>query len=245
MATTFSIDLYKDLMALCNDTSNAFYFSDRVTDTHVFRVFSYRLASWSDFLLPNAKNCRGTMFDITNEDNITLVSLPPEKFFNAAEGNVDHSQHPIGEILTKMDGSLISTYSLYANAQHTDSYGAILRANMIFGIKSKTSINSEQSTAALEYLTLPEHNDLFQILRVFDDLGYTVNMEWTSPKNRIVIPYQEDKLTILSARDILTGLSYFGDELKSLIKSYGGSSDFKYDKVITYLVDSKKNRHVL
>ncbi len=82
-------NLYNDLMTLCQTGDDAFYYVDHTVTEHTkYRVFSYRLASYSDFLKPNALNCRGVMFQMLDSGPL-LVSLPMEKFFNLGEMSSD------------------------------------------------------------------------------------------------------------------------------------------------------------
>ena len=222
-------NLYNDLMELCDD-NDAFYYSDRVVGNKVYRVFSYRLVSWTEMQRHNAKNCRGTTFLVSQEGNNlvypVLVSLPPEKFHNYHEGNVDHSKHTIGCSMTKLDGSLISTVMTH----HEFGYGGFI-------LKSKTSFESEQVIAATKWLDKLENSKLKYLLSALNEFGYTVNLEFTSPENRIVLPYQETKLTILNVRSIKNdetfGVTYYGDLLCDLIDYY--CIDINYIK--DYLVD--------
>ena len=82
------------------ETNEAFYYKDFTKENSIYRIFNYRLASYTDFQLPGALECRGTMFEI-NEDGepIRLASLPMEKFFNLNE--VPSDINTLGEALVK------------------------------------------------------------------------------------------------------------------------------------------------
>ena len=68
-------NLWNDLMALCA-SNEAFYFVDQTKDGDKYRVFTYRLASYSDFLLPNALECRGHTFRLdANDKPITNTTI--------------------------------------------------------------------------------------------------------------------------------------------------------------------------
>ena len=182
-------DLYRNLMALA--AGEAFYFADfQHDDGSTLRIFNYRLASYTDFLQPDALECRGHMFHVDNEGNaVELLSWPPEKFFNYCENNftMDLDLSQVDEVYDKLDGSLISTYTL----------GDVLM------LKSKGSISSEQAVDAMSWLK--EHPVFLEALRGATINGYTVNCEWVSPLNRIVIGYIEPSLKVLSARSRLDG----------------------------------------
>ena len=76
---------YANLMTLCEGDS-PFYYVDQNRDSTVYRIFTYQLASYSDFLLPDARECRGHMFEIDKDGNaVRCASMPPTKFFNLHE----------------------------------------------------------------------------------------------------------------------------------------------------------------
>jgi T4 RnlA family RNA ligase len=136
--------LYDDLISLCSQT-DGFYYKDVQLDSVKYRIFNYNLCSYEQFhKYPSALNCRGTMFNITDLENIRLVCLPPEKFFNYEEGNGNniHSLGTFGVQMEKLDGSLISTYL------HT-----IDQDQQILKLKSKASLISTQSVEAMNLLT--------------------------------------------------------------------------------------------
>lgn len=179
------IKLYNNLMNLCKDPvhEEAFYYQDFTSDDKIYRIFNYRLVNWTTFQNAiDAKKCRGTMFEISNEP--VLAALPPDKFFNYAEGDVNHRNFS-GEILVheKLDGSLISTYM----------HNGELR------LKSKGSINSSQAIEAMLWLELPENSELTQnMINVLNEYECTINLEWTGPQNRIVVGYESADLRVLS-----------------------------------------------
>lgn len=88
------IGLYIDLMRLA-ETNEAFYFKDfPAHNSGVYRIFNYRLAQYSDWLLPSALEASGIMFHVL-DDVVTLVCRPMEKFFNDYENplaeNLDYT----------------------------------------------------------------------------------------------------------------------------------------------------------
>lgn len=177
---------------LCNlsTLSNVFYHTDQIgPDGRTYRIFLYRLASYADWLHPAALESRGIMFR-NNGADWELVCLPMEKFHNWNECpftmNVDLTK--IIYSMVKEDGSLISTY--------TD-------ANACLQLKTKGSLHSEQAVNATAWLKAGQDSEVDKLLKTFESLehaGWTLNCEWTSPLNRIVVPYQEDKLIVLNAR---------------------------------------------
>lgn len=198
--------LYKNLLNLV-ETTDAFNMSSSVSigGGH-YRVFSYRLASYSDFLLPDAFEARGTMFEVTEDGEfIRLAARTPSKFFNAYENPfVMFDEHMLSSelevVMDKLDGSIISTFM--------DTDGCIRT-------KSHTSLHSEH---AYNSTSLLNKNKELQdaVLDAETNLNCTVNMEYTSPEYRIVLPYQTDELTVLNIRNKDTGELFTGDKLKQV-----------------------------
>ena len=188
--------LYKDLVALC-ETNEAFFFKDFTYEGYTHRIFNYRLATYSDFMLPGAIEARGIMFVLGPDmEMIRCVCRPMEKFFNAGENpstmNLDYSYTK--KIMFKEDGSLISTYL-------DISSGDLM-------LKTKGSLNSEQCIDAMKFM---RNNLAMSDSQFVTDLywttvhGWTVNMEWVAPWNRIVLHYAKPALVILNVRNNDTG----------------------------------------
>lgn len=186
---TYQQKLFNDLTNLVN-TSEAFYSQDEEFLGKIFRKFNYRLATYTDFQLPNALECRGHVFEVNADgDPIRLACLPMQKFFNHEENpftmNVDFSQTK--QIMTKADGSLIST---------VDIDGEVF-------VKSKFSFKTSQAKEA--QASIDAHPKFKDELKYLERHGYTVNMEYTSPKNPIVLSYDDDYLHVLNVRNRMNG----------------------------------------
>ncbi len=191
--------LYDDLIHLV-DSNEAFYYKDFELDQSVYRIFNYRLASYTDFLEPNALECRGVMFEIS--PGFRLASLPMQKFFNLNENplTMDLDLSDIDEITLKADGSLISTYINYDPSNRGRTYNYYN-----FYLKSKGSLFSDQAMDAMKFLAL-EQNAAFKEELVRSALSnLTINMEYVAPDNRIVIGYQEPQLVVLNIRNNFSG----------------------------------------
>lgn len=201
----FQQKLWDDLMKLVSE-SESFYFADQKLELNqrIFRIFNYRLASWTEFQLSNALNCRGTMFEISEDENpVRLASLPMHKFFNLGEGNIQPDLTQLETVELKADGSLISTYL---------ADGALC-------LKSKGSLFSEQAFDAMKWLNQPENSTFKTLLFNIIMKNYTVNMEWCSPNNRIVIGYEVPHLKVLNIRSNVDG-KYLPRELALSIRQY-------------------------
>jgi T4 RnlA family RNA ligase len=209
MQTDYGRELYHDLMKLVTEEDSAFYTVDHLMNGITFRVFTYRLASYTDFLKPSALECRGHMFALKDGKYDYLAALPPSKFFNKDENpfTMDLDWSKTDMIMDKMDGSIMTTYRLPI-------------ANMVM-LKSKTALTSEQAVAANEWLKATEHSALHNFLMYMMHAGYSVSLEWTSPQHRIVLPYQVSNLTVLCARDLNNGQYVPYDVLVKDMEEFG------------------------
>jgi T4 RnlA family RNA ligase len=182
-----SNSLYNNLLQLTQD-NEAFYFADYGP----YRVFNYRLASYTDFLAPDALEARGIMFYM-NGPAPELVCRPFKKFFNMNENpftmNLDFSK--VQKVAVKEDGSIISSY--------------IDRPTGELRLKSKQSLWSEQTKMANEFLAREENERLKQETKVITEAGCTVIFELVSPANRIVLEYSKTELRVLGIRNTATG----------------------------------------
>lgn len=190
--------LYNRLIKLCSAEDNMFFFKDdnSAMGTTV-RIFSYHTANYTQWIKPGALECRGIMFEMNGEVPVRIMARPMEKFFNWGEIpltiGIDTSTAMF--YTTKEDGSLISSFADQG----------------VLGLKSKTSLYSEQAQKAGIWLN--GHPELKErVLQLAID-GYTVNFEYVGPDNRIVLPYKEAALRILNIRHNKTG-EYIGlDEI--------------------------------
>jgi RNA ligase len=192
-----NIELYNNLLALCQ-RNDAFYFVDQFIETTKYRIYLYRLASYTDFCEPDALEARGITFELDKNDNpIRIACRPFVKFFNLGEANTSSliiTNETVEYVMDKMDGSLISTYLHYAE-----------NGSVHLMLKTKGSLHSEQAKAAKELLMRPNNAELRDVLEYLALDGITVNLEYTAPDNRIVLGYEKPELTILGARYISTG----------------------------------------
>jgi T4 RnlA family RNA ligase len=180
--------LYDNLMQRVAE-SEAFFYVDQMMEGVTFRIFNYRLASYSEFMEPGAIECRGVMFEMDGDEPVRLAARPMEKFFNYRENplTMDVDLSTVTDVWDKADGSLISTYTI--NGQ--------------LYAKSKGSLHSDQAVAATKIIN--EDLVLNGLLLWAEGNGFTVNMEYVAPTNRIVIGYDREDLIVLNARNRETG----------------------------------------
>lgn len=207
-------DLYNNLMALT--TNEAFYHIDQTLDGFEYRIFNYRLASYTDFCAPNALEMRGIMFEMKDGQPVQLVCRPPAKFFNYRENpftaNVNFNL--TNSIMDKADGSLISTYMQNGKVK----------------LKSKASLASEQAQASQKILEADD--EFYSAVERFVKDGYTVNMEYVAPSNRIVLAYDRPQLIVLNIRDNDTG-QYLSPDL---VKAYAAMDKNHYAIILKHWV---------
>lgn len=195
--------LFDNLMNLCSDDSNTFFFVDTTSSMQSkFRIFSYYIASYSEWLKPDALECRGIMFELDDNNNpIRIAARPPKKFFNLFENpfTEDIKDDQVGLAFKKEDGSLISSF---------------IDKGELF-LKSKGSLFSQQVLDSQKWLYDERRKPLLGCLKWYAENGITINMEWVSPDNRVVLTYEEPRLIILNARHNITG-EYI--DLEDLVK---------------------------
>lgn len=179
-------ELYKQLIDLTT-VNESFFFKDFPIDDRIYRIFNYRLASYTEFLIPGAVECRGIMFLVDDDGKyLDIKSRPMEKFWNIDENpaTMGLDLTDVIRVMDKADGSLISSYN----------HDTEIR------LKSKGSLSSDQAIDAMKYLEEPENKDLKLLIEFVNGFNYTVNLEWCSPDNRIVLAYDKPHLQILNVR---------------------------------------------
>lgn len=178
------------------------------------QVYSYIYTEKGSFATEWERECRGITFD--KEGNI--ISRTLHKFFNLGEkeayhvDNIDFSR--VKAIFPKLDGSMISSYLLDGKLT----------------VKSKNSHLSDVAVKAQDFV-----DSRSEYVRFCTDLalrGLTPTFEFTSPNNRIVVKYDETKLTLLQVRDNVSG-AYLdiaevakGYDIDVLASSYSDGDNF-------------------
>jgi len=198
--------LFNNLMKLSKDDNTPFYHSLQTYGDDYYLIFNYHFTDKDSWLLEDALESRGIMFEVTRDAKfIRIASRPMQKFFNKGEVDFIEYSKP-AYVMDKVDGSLISSWK--------DATGKLQ-------VKSKGSLYSDHAIAAQEFLDEPGNAMMKTFLYRMEDEGYTVNMEWTSPdpKFRIVLHYEKPALIILNARHRETGEYYNQVELHDRMHS--------------------------
>jgi RNA ligase len=195
---------------------------------HGFTIGCYSINTGSTFTSENsefARECRGIVFGPDGK----LVSRPFHKFFNVGEltetliDNLDFSK--IVRLMDKRDGSMV----------HPVKIGGLIL------FSTKKSFYSDVAIDATKLL----HSYAFGDYLLFSDFCISKNItpifEYTSPKWRIVLDYQNEFLTLLHVRDNFTGQYYSSQEIDALILESGK----QIKKVDEYPIDQNTKQFLL
>lgn len=153
---------------------------------HQFKYDQINSPNWSPLVIQS----RGTILDAVN--NWKYVARPFDRFFNFGEGYAAPIDWDSAKVQVKLDGSLTFLYHFdgkwhVATSGTPDAGGEVNGFNFTFA-------------------------ELFW--KTWDKLGYDLSklqtnftyiFELTSPYNRVVVPYKEDRLTLLAIRHTETG----------------------------------------
>lgn len=168
------------------------------------RVLCYRISTHTTFDTPLARECRGIVFDAEG----TLIHRPLHKFFNMGETEANRIElfpwERVTSIAQKLDGSLVGFVPLEND-----------RGQTVWVPKTK---NSFVHPILSELPQTPEHKS-GAVVRVLNHVGraYTPVFEYTSPTNRIVVPYKEPHMTLLAVRHNMTG-AYMPEKELALLR---------------------------
>lgn len=192
-----------------------FYEVSKEIEGFNLNVFNYQLAWYPDFDSFEKLNSRGIVFL-----NDKVICVPFQKFFNLGEGEKDLNfylnNRKIDSIMKKEDGSMISFLKLPNNKiickSKTSFPNEMLKnrddlwSNELF-MKEYMNLKvtrGEILATRVQYL-YEQDNRLQEIVKEIIDMGYTPTFEYTSPESQIVIKYDDHKLTLLAARNLIDG----------------------------------------
>jgi hypothetical protein len=162
----------------------------------------------SDFSNPIVRECRGSIFTINN-GKVECVCMPFFKFGNYGESYADIININSLSATEKIDGSLIKVW--YHNGWHVSTNGTIdAYTAMISNYPDKSF--GDVFDEAIEY----NNEQFFSILNPY----FVYMFELVSPYTRVVVPYANIELYLLSARNMITFMEtpYItaSEQLKSL-----------------------------
>lgn len=133
------------------------------------------------------RECRGLIF---SKDG-SIIRRPLHKWFNINEREETLAHNIAWDdpfvVMEKLDGSSISSF--------------VLNGELQFGTRMGVTDVALQVVPYVE-----QRPKLTQFCLEMSVRSYTPIFEWTSPQQRIVLDYHEDKMTLLAIRHIHTGL---------------------------------------
>jgi len=151
-------------------------------------VVCYNVEDNDTFSNDYARECRGLVFET---DTGKIIGRPLHKFFNLGENDKvqisDLDWTRVVAVWDKLDGSMVTSH----------------RVNGIIDFKTKKSFDSDVVIAAKAFINNKAQNVLNFCNEIVDE--FTPIFEFTSPERRIVIGFEEEKLTLLHVRHIKTG----------------------------------------
>jgi len=151
------------------------------------QVVSYFIATSESFNDEWSRECRGITFGQDGK----IISRPLHKFFNVNEreetqiDKIDWSK--VTRVMDKRDGSMINT--------------ALVNGRL--SVKTKRSFKSDVAVKAQMWFDL--HSNYIDFARELSAHAMTPTFEYTSPSNRIVLPYESDEMTLLHVRYNVSG----------------------------------------
>lgn len=151
-------------------------------------VVCYNVEDGDTFSNDYARECRGLVFDTATGN---IIGRPLHKFFNLGENDKvqisDLDWTHVLAVWDKLDGSMVTAH----------------RVNGTVDFKTKKSFDSDVVLAAKAFINEKAQNIYNFCDEIVDE--FTPIFEYTSPERRIVIGFDEDKLTLLHVRHIKTG----------------------------------------
>ena len=157
-------------------------------DPNGFTSIFYNITGSDSFDNPITRECRGIVFDQHGK----IAARPFHKFFNINEIGATQEKNiqwqNIVRVEPKLDGSQI--YFVPTNGK-------------LWVPRTKKSF---RSSVALAVSKLDVYRD-GTVARLLDTVGkdHTVIFEYISPENRVVVPYNETKLVLLTIRENVSG----------------------------------------
>ncbi len=196
-----------------------------LNQTNGSKILAYHFSDSKTFENNLSLEARGIAFSKEGD----LISRPLHKFFNLGEKKYrieDLESLPVVNVFEKLDGSMIAT--------------AFLDGDVL--LRSKKSFESDVAKKAQDFLS--KNSKLYDFSKRVASSGMTAIFEWTSPEERIVIPYEKTELSLLHVRDNLSGEYVMLDEKSEVfdwIKFYGVTVCPKLNVEVKNLKNSLEN----
>lgn len=164
------------------------------------------------------RNARGLILN----DNGEVVARPFTKFFNLHEligrenlslevQNLSREDDGPIEVTDKRDGSMVIAF--YNNGLKFASSGALESEHADMFHNASKRLRSKDTYGKIEELSKT----------------YTILLEYTSPDNRVVLEYDEEKLILIGLIETKTGIDHTMKEIKEITYGFG----VEYVEVLT------------
>lgn len=217
---------YNDCLDLCNLPNSPFYMLKYKVDGYDLHMFNYRLPTYTDFLIPFAKEMRGICFTF-NENGTTNHFLLLEKFFNIDE-TVESQYH------------LIKNHNLkYANNKEDGSIMSFIKLpNGKIIARSKMGVSNDQCNNVNKIYN--SDGDIKTFVDYCLDNDIIPIFEYCSPFNRIVLRYDKEELILLRLRCNKTGKYLNLDDYKEQIGEIKTAEKFLFNN-IDEIIETTKN----
>lgn len=166
-------------------------------DQENYTVIDYIYVDENTFSTDMQHQCRGLKFDTDGK----IIGRPFHKFFNIGEklqvDEIDWSENH--HILEKLDGSMI--------------HPVLIDNQIILMTRKGISDQARNAQSAA-------NSNLINLCRYLLEAGVTPLFEFTAPDNRIVVKYDQTQLTLLSAREMVSGRYFEYSELLKLAERF-------------------------
>ena len=201
------------ISALNRDEYNHFRNCVRITEDGSLALIKYSLVGKETPDLGKAgsmyREMRSLVIDMKDE---AIVLCPFRKFFNIGELDecsmervADAIRHAkTVEIANKLDGSMQQARYYKGKVVYTGS----------------SAMNPEESWQLADGLTVFRADTNYEKM-VKDNPTCTFIFEYTSPKNLIVVKYNEERLSLIGVRDVETGRQCSYSEMVGYAEKYG------------------------
>ena len=212
-------DLFYEMKAL-SQASDKFYMNVSEYRGKRVAMFDYGLTIPGDFNCRAAFECRGSLFEVDeNDDYVDILCRPYEKFLNLHEydyGNSDALCAAVRDIYGVDVSSSEDIKSLDIDYVMNKEDGSIISAFNFDGeldCKSNSSLTSEYKHVAMDMLKHDLY--LYDKTDTLTSQNYTVCFEYLSshPKHQIVLAHEKSRLVVTGVRHNETGEYLHYDQL--------------------------------
>lgn len=156
-----------------------------------YSIFMYNTikSDWNNEITKLARGC------IIDEDG-NYICRPYDKFFNSHETMADEIDYTSAIKEEKLDGSIVKLY--YHDGEWKFATNGMILAEEAMVNETMTFMDLVKMTE--EYVIIMSSHHILD-----ENKDKTFIFELTSPYNKIVVPYNKTKLTLLDIRDNTTG----------------------------------------